>query len=90
MQSIIAYARIADVRRLPVAAIWRCYGQQACITKADFYRYFNGLKFGYVIVLDDVKALGASISAADLRLRFGFRAPQSYRYASTAYCELIA
>ena len=90
VQSMLGYARIADVRKLPLKALWKIYGTEACLAKSDFDRYFTGLEHGYVIVLEDVKPLLNSVPADVLKIRFGFRAPQSYRYATTEYCALIA
>jgi len=90
VQSMIGYARIADVQKIRVKAIWRVYGADACISKSDFKQYFDGLDYGFVIALEEITPFRTSIPATVLRDRFGFTAPQSYRYASMAYCALIA
>ena len=90
VKAIIGYAEIADVRRLTLEDIWSQYGESACIRRCDFDKYFDGLKCGYAIVLQNAKRLRTMAQAHDLRERFGFRAPQSYSYASQAYGSLIA
>ena len=52
MQCLIGTARIVDVKRLPKAHIWRQFGKQACVSKAEFEAYFSGVDFGYAILLD--------------------------------------
>jgi predicted transcriptional regulator len=80
VQAIVGYARIRNVLRLPLSGIWRDYGEAACVTKKEFDRYFLGLKFGFVILLEDIKSLKRQMKAADLQDQFGIAPPQSYRY----------
>lgn len=90
VQCMVGYARIADVRYLSVATIWRYYRRQAAISRSAFESYFLGLKRGFAIELADARPLTANIPATVLRDRFGFRAPQSFRYATSDYSTLIA
>jgi predicted transcriptional regulator len=88
-KAMIGYATISDVRRMTVQRIWNQYADEARVTHDEFNAYFRGLKYGYVISLRNAQRFKASAAMNDLRKRFGFRAPQSYRYAGTEYRALI-
>lgn len=87
-RAMVGYATISDVRRLPIEEIWRRYGDQSGIARAEFEAYFHGLSHGYVIALRNPRRFHISAGIHYLRERFGFRAPQSYGYAGTEYREL--
>jgi predicted transcriptional regulator len=89
VRELVGYARIRDVRRLRVSDIWSEYHEVAGIDKADFDTYFDGRCEGYVIVLDEPTRLADTVPIADLRERFGFVAPQSFRYVPREYHALI-
>jgi predicted transcriptional regulator len=89
VRAIIGYARINKVLRLPVSQIWRQYGHDACISKKDFDEYFHALKYGFAILLADVKALRKQVTALDLERMFGFVAPQSFCYIGEEYSTLL-
>jgi predicted transcriptional regulator len=89
VRELVGYARIRDVRRLSVGDIWREYRDAAGIDKADFDSYFEGKREGYVIVLDEPTRLADGVPIADLRERFGFVPPQSFRYVPREYHSLI-
>jgi predicted transcriptional regulator len=89
VKEMIGYATISDVRCLPIDKIWEIYGQEARISRVDFDHYFEGVNEGYVIALQAPQRLRESISMRSLQERFGFRAPQSYRYAGAEYHSLI-
>ena len=88
-KAMVGYATIADVRRLPVDEIWEQYADQTGVSRQEFESYFRGLSHGYVIALRDPQRLKISASIHYLRERFGFRAPQSYKYAGAEYRALI-
>ena len=89
VRELVGYARIRDVRRLLVHDIWREYRDAAGIGKLEFDCYFEGRREGYVIMLDEPTRLAVGVSIADLRARFGFVPPQSFRYVSREYHALI-
>jgi predicted transcriptional regulator len=89
-KAMIGYATIGDVRRLSVAEIWDQYSDEAGVTREEFDEYFRGVSEGYAISLRDARRFTTSATINDLRERFGFRAPQSYRYAGTEYRALIS
>ena len=89
VRELVGYARIRDVRLLRIVDIWREYRDVAGIDKVDFDSYFAGKREGYVIVLDEPTRLAGGVPIADLRERFGFVPPQSFRYVSSEYHALI-
>jgi predicted transcriptional regulator len=89
IQSLLGIARIVEVKRMPVASIWRKYSKAACVSRAEFDLYFAGLDFGYAILLHRVKRFRKAIAADDLRRQFGFVAPQSFRYVPKEYYSLL-
>lgn len=88
-KAMVGYATIADVRRLRTEEIWEQYADEMGVSRSEFDQYFCGLAYGYVIALRDPQRFKTSASMDYLRERFGFRAPQSYRYAGTEYRALI-
>jgi predicted transcriptional regulator len=90
VRAVVGYARIRSVLRLPVSKIWREHGSDACISKKEFNAYFVGLKFGYAILLEDIKLLKKQLKASDLQKEFGIVPPQSYRYLHEDYTSLLS
>jgi predicted transcriptional regulator len=88
-KAMIGYATISDVRRMAVREIWAEYANEAGVTRDEFDAYFRGVTHGYVISLRNARRFETHAAMTDLRKRFGFRAPQSYRYAGTEYRALI-
>ena len=89
VQAIVGYARIKNVLRLPVNQIWRDHGSAACIAREDFDTYFDGLGYGFAILLEDVQALDRHRKAAELRNEFGFVPPQSFRYLDKGHTSFL-
>jgi predicted transcriptional regulator len=89
VQSLIGTAEILEIKRMPVGSIRNKYRKAACLTKAEFDSYFVGLEFGYAILLHRVKRFRKAIRAADLKKRFGFVPPQSFRYVPQEYYSLL-
>lgn len=89
VRELVGYARISGVRRLCVRDIWRDYRDAAGIEKADFDAYFDGRSDGWVIELEEPVRLPDGVPITDLRQRFGFVPPQSYRYVPREYHDLI-
>lgn len=89
VRAIVGYARIKTVIKLPIDDIWRTHGNAACIEKQDFFEYFSGLEYGFVIVLGSVQRFQNEVKASDIHQKFGFVAPQSYRYLPVEYYGLM-
>ena len=89
VQALVGYAIIKAVHRLPVGHIWRKHRSAACVSKAEFDLYFAGVADGFAIVLRDVRRFRKTIEVAQLRDRFGFVPPQSFRYVTDEYCHVL-
>ena len=89
VQAIIGYAVVDHVQRLPIDSMWTRHGGAACITKDDFYEYFDGADEGFAIVIRKAEKFKQEICVSDLRERFGFVPPQSFRYLEKEYYALL-
>jgi predicted transcriptional regulator len=89
VRAIVGHARIREIHRLPLPNLWREFGKLACIEKKDFDDYFCGSNYGSAILLGDVKILPQQVKASELQKKFGFVAPQSFRYLSEEYNSLL-
>lgn len=81
VRAIIGMAEIKDVLTLPIDEIWHRYKDVAFIEKEAFYRYFDGVQCGFVLLFEKAKPLATPISLETLRAKFGFEPPQSFQYA---------
>jgi predicted transcriptional regulator len=79
-QSLIGAARVKAVRRMSLGSLWRSFGEQARVPKSFFNEYFSGAREGFGVVLGSVVRFEEAISVSELRERFRFSPPQSYRY----------
>lgn len=80
VRALVGRVEIMNVEKLPVATIWRKYRNSALIAKADFDRYFHGVKEGYALEFNKVQALPRQLPLDELRERFDFEPPQSFLY----------
>ena len=80
VRALVGSAEIKTVVKLPLSDIWRHYGNDASIVRADFDAYFEGLSEGVAIELSKIKALSPTLALSELRERFGFTPPQSFQY----------
>jgi predicted transcriptional regulator len=90
VSAVVGWALIKQVLRMPVSRIWKEYGPSACISKKEFDAYFDGLKYGFVIFLQKARALKQQLKAIDLKEKFGIVPPQSYRYLTEGYFNLLS
>lgn len=81
IRALVGAAEIQDVERLPISALWRRHGKSASIGKTDFETYFQGLDEGYALLMARPRSFLRPLDLAELKERFGFKAPQSYLYA---------
>jgi len=79
-QSLIGAARIEGVRRMTPAGLWRSFREQACVPKPYFNNYFCGASEGFGVLLGSVVRFEEAIPVSELKERFRFSPPQSYRY----------
>jgi predicted transcriptional regulator len=88
-QAIIGAARIKAVRRMRVGALWRSFGIRACVEREAFFDYFSDICEGYGVVLGPVAQFKHAIPVSELRERYGFSPPQSYRYVRGQLAKLL-
>lgn len=79
-QRLVGAARIEDVRRMTPAGLWRSFRERACIERSLFDDYFNGASEGVGVMLGACVRFAEPIPVSELRERFRFFPPQSYRY----------
>jgi predicted transcriptional regulator len=79
MGSIVGHAKVRDVHLLAPQALWRRFGNDCCISRSEFFDYFDGVAEATALELCDCKRLSASLSLQSLR-RFsaGFQPPQFF------------
>lgn len=88
-QAMVGMAQIRSVIRKPIADIWSEFSRTACIDKADFDHYFNGLYNGYVLQFENARALNRTVGLQELRERFSFEPPQSFLYAKPVLIKAL-
>jgi predicted transcriptional regulator len=89
VQAIVCRARIKDVSKLSINQIWKNHRKEACISKSDFDNYFEGIDFGFVVFLDNIKRLKKRVAVSDLE-DYGIVPPQSYRYLGDNFDFLLS
>jgi predicted transcriptional regulator len=88
-KALIGAVRIANVRRMAVGTLWRAFREQACVPRSAFIDYFSGVTEGVGVILGPVVRFDPAISASELRERFSFCPPQSYRYVRGPLTDLL-
>ncbi|MER8958286.1 MULTISPECIES: helix-turn-helix domain-containing protein [unclassified Mesorhizobium] len=81
VRALVGAAEIRGIERLPIKTLWQRHGRSASIRKADFDSYFGGLDEGYALTMVKPRLFSRPLDLAELRERFGFKAPQSFLYA---------
>jgi predicted transcriptional regulator/DNA-binding XRE family transcriptional regulator len=79
--ALVGTAKIDNVERLTLPALWKKHGKSASIQKSAFEEYFRGLEEGFALSLSDPRRFSRPLDLPELRERFGFKAPQSFLYA---------
>ena len=71
------------------SAIWRDFGQQSGITKAEFDAYFEGVDTAYAVVFSSVKPLSLTFALAEIRQHLtNFHPPQFFKRLAVGGPEL--
>ena len=87
-----ALTGIAEIESVEVgtpSTIWSEYAERACIERNDFDEYFSGVDCAHAIKLRSARPLSRSLNLTELRERFSFEPPQSYRYAKPELREAL-
>lgn len=80
VRAMVGCARLQRIHKLPTDMIWSRFGEAASIDRSGFDRYFDGVGSGFALVLDDARKLSRAIPLSEMRERFRFEPPQSFRY----------
>ncbi len=63
------------------ASIWKNYGKQTGVTRAEFDTYFSGKDQAHALIIENAWTLPKPVRLACLREeKHGFRPPQSFHY----------
>ena len=89
VQSIIGYAEIDMVHKLPVKEIWKRFSDQAHIERNHFDEYFTGLSHGFVVQLKKPKKFKTPVPIDYIKENYGIIAPQSYRYLNEEHMSIF-
>jgi predicted transcriptional regulator len=79
-QRLIGAVSIEGVRRMTPTGLWRSFRERACVERSLFDDYFNGAREGFGVLLGACVRFAEPIPVSELRDRFRFFPPQSYRY----------
>lgn len=61
--------------------LWKAYGPQTALTRAEFFAYLEGCEAGYIILIDSLKQLTNQLTLAELRRRKAdFQPPQFAKF----------
>jgi predicted transcriptional regulator len=76
---LMGRAKIAALHTASPSALWRKFGSVSGLARNEFLGYLDGLEEGFVLVLEDVKALREPLSLEALRaVAEGFNPPQFF------------
>lgn len=89
-RAMVGTAKIAAVQELSVKDIWSEYSDVACIKRADFNKYFEGLNHGFALKFTNPERFHTPMSLTELRERFSFEPPQSFLYAKHNFKQEIS
>lgn len=78
VKAIIGECEIKTVKKLPIDQLWSESCRDAMIDWESFQRYFNGLEYGYALLLSKPLVYGSHILLKTLPNE-KISAPQSYR-----------
>ena len=79
-QRLIGAVVIEGVKRMTPAGLWRSFRRTACVERALFEDYFSGVREGFGVLLGACVRFDEPIPMSELKERFRFSPPQSYRY----------
>lgn len=71
------------------ALMGAAFKEQACVPRELFNSYFEGAAEGFGVILGDAVRFNDSIPVTELKERFSFSPPQSYRYLRGSLVGLL-
>jgi predicted transcriptional regulator len=79
-QRLVGAVVIEGVKRMTPAGLWRLFQHRACVDRPLFEDYFSGAREGFGVLLGACVRFEDPIPVSELKERFRFFPPQSYRY----------
>jgi predicted transcriptional regulator len=77
--SIVGFATVRQIHRLSPTAIWDQFGALTGLSRRELYKYFEGVKQGFVLELTGAQRMRSSIPLEILRgLSEKFQPPQFF------------
>lgn len=87
--SVEALGIVRTVAAGSPSAIWRDYGRQSGITRAEFDAYYQGANTAYAIIFSSVEKLDLTFALAEIRRNLGgFHPPQFFKRLAIGCPEL--
>ncbi|SDI65155.1 transcriptional regulator [Paraburkholderia phenazinium] len=76
---VVGYARVSAAHSLAPSTLWKRFADVCCITRSEFFAYFEGLSKGFALSLQDPERLPGAVSLVELReASAGFHPPQFF------------
>jgi predicted transcriptional regulator len=88
-QALVGAVRIEQVKRMTPAGLWRAFKNKACVPRDLFDAYFAGANEGFGVLLGHPVRFDTPIPIGELKERFRFSPPQSYRYLRGSLIGLL-
>lgn len=88
-QRLVGAVVIEGVKRMTPAGLWRSFRHHACVERSLFQDYFSGAQEGFGVLLGACVRFEHPIPVSELKERFRFFPPQSYRYIRGSLTGLL-
>lgn len=76
---VVGYAKVSAAHSLAPSSLWKRFAGVCCITRSEFFAYFEGLSKGFALGLQDPERLAGTLSLVELReASAGFQPPQFF------------
>lgn len=76
---VIGCARVSASHTLAPSTLWRKFARVCCITRQEFFDYFEGVSKGFALGLHEPQRLAGAVSLFELReASAGFQPPQFF------------
>ena len=83
VKSLTGAFRVSRIVREPINKLWKSVQAIACMTREEFYAYYEGAPYGIGIYFNEYMLFQDPIGLGELRIKIEkFNPPQGYRYAN--------
>ncbi len=89
VRAMVGMAEIDRITKLPINDLWDQFSSTAFIEQSDFFRYFEGVEFGYALHFKRPTSFSKPLPLDYLRSEYGFEPPQSFLYAKHNFREAL-